>query len=359
MVEQTVALLRMIGSPFRAPDNSQRAVESRELYEYAFKNRVDLLYLRELKRRGLLSQLAREHKRLEQRACETTITASRVAEVLSEAQIPYVLFKTLRSYPSTPNDVDVVFLGPGGRFEQAKEALRTAGYLEHPDAAPLQVLFVDPRGAEVANWDKKGGMYYVDLYQEASADYIVYLRKTELRKNVTTACLDGHITAKVLRPQTELAALMIHSVFPENTYALEMFYTVCYTLVDLRAEQVEEFVSFVRRNRLVIPAVANLSLTAALHDVAFGTEPDEISELVQQLGGPYDSEVKRLRATGYSLPHKYSTQVFLGSVLAKLLDKRFLCSFGVQACHMLRPAFARDTLNTLRRKLTQETYVHV
>jgi hypothetical protein len=159
MINKTIDLLRIIGSPFGV-SGIERPIESDELYQYAFKNRLGLLYLSALKEQDKLDKLIQEYEMLDRRAYETRLTAARVAQVFDTAGIPYVLFKTLRSYPATPNDVDVIFLGPGKQFEDAKGTLRSAGYFQNSTAAPLQNLFLDPRGGDGVSWDKKGGMYY-------------------------------------------------------------------------------------------------------------------------------------------------------------------------------------------------------
>jgi hypothetical protein len=202
-------------------------------------------------------------------------------------------------------------------------------------------------------------MYYVDLYQEASADYFVYLRKSRLCQSVTRVpCVDG-VMVNVLYPEVELAALMMHSVFPENTYSLEMFYTICYSFAQFQQQEIERFFSFVKRNHLVRPALANLSVTLALYQESFGSRPAVIVEVAERLGKIYYSEIERLQANGFKMPHKYGPFIFAGSVFAKLLDARALWSFGVQIFHMLDPRFAFDVFKTLRRKLTRETYVQV
>jgi hypothetical protein len=356
-VSKTIDLLQAIGSPFGS--RAQSLVESEALYQYAFKNRVGLLYLRALKEQNQLQALTQAYEELDRRARETLLTAGRLAQVLADADVPYVLFKTLRPYPATPNDVDVIYLGPDKEFGNAKKALRDAGYLQDDSPAALQGLFVDPRGADVANWDKAGGMYYVDLYQEVSADYFVYVRKSEVRDNVTTVLCGEGISVHVLHPEVELAAIMMHSVFPEITYSLEMFYSICYCFAQTQHPEAERFVSFVKRNHLVRPAIASLSVTLALHQEAFGSQPAVITDLARQLGKLNISEIEKLQANRFRMPHKYSFLTFAGGVTAKLVETRALWSMGVQLLHMLDPRFAFGVFRTLQRKLTRETYVQV
>lgn len=180
----TIQLLQTIGSPF-----SKHVVppeESEELYQLAFKNRVGLLYLDALEKAGRLSRLRREWERLRFRAAETLVTTARLGKALGEAGVPYVVVKTLRPYPATPNDVDVLFLGPGKAYSEAAAALVRAGYVaEDAEPGPLQHLFFDQRGGEHPSWDKRGGIYYVDMYKEMATDYFIYGNKGKIRDQCT------------------------------------------------------------------------------------------------------------------------------------------------------------------------------
>ena len=358
----TIELLRVIGSPFGDFGTTEDPAESEELYYYAFKNRVGLLYLEALKRRSKLSKLRSEYEELDYRARETLVTAARVATVLNQAHIPYVLFKTLRPYPATPNDVDVVFLGPDSEFGSIKRALMDAGYLqeeEHP--GPLQVLFFDPRRGGDVHWDKHGGIYYVDVYETVAADYFVYLSKKELQGNVISVQI-AHPASEVsvLCPELELAAILMHSVFPTKTYALEIFYTTCFYFARFEEQEIERFISFTKRNHFVLPVRSSLSITAALHHEAFGRVPSRLSDVLQRLGGEHKGESESLRENDFRVPHKHGFDTFFGSFLAKLVEPSSLASLAVQAWHMLEPKFARDVFVSLwKRWKNEEIYEQV
>jgi len=269
-----------------------------------------------------------------------------------------VVFKTIRSFPATPNDTDVIFLGTSGDFGKAVETLKSAGYFEL-DPSPLQILFSDPRGEGIATWNKSGGIYYVDLYKEASTSYFVYLSKSRLRRHVIPTQVAGCSEVRVLRPEVELAAILMHSVFPEMTYGLENFYTTCYNFAQFGEGEINRFVEFTRRNHITLPVRANLSVTMALHQEAFGSIPEKLSSVLARMGGAYQREDKHIRGTGFRTPHKFRFPTYARAFLGKLIELPSLASLAVQIFHMLNPRFAKHMFVTIWEKRTRDTYVQM
>ena len=354
----TIELLRIIGSPFVTRRTLTEPKESIELYNYAFKNRVALLYLAALKNSGQLKQLRPQYEQLEYRYKETLITVARVAKILDMANIKYAIYKTIRPYPATPNDSDIIFLGPDGAYKQALKVLRNEGYIELCQA-PLQVVFSDPRGIGIAKRSKSGGIYYIDVYKEVAADYFVYLNKDELKKSVISVEIAGYNKVKILTREADLASILVHSVFPEMTYALEVFYTILYYLKEWNKDNLDRFFNFVKSNRIVLPVRANLTVTAILHKEAFGNIPKKLLHVLNKLGGIYLPEIQRIKEKKFKTPHKFSLSTFFKTFLYKLGDSSAVKSLGVQVIHMLNPVFALDVFKTLHHMQKKDTYVQV
>ena len=316
-----------------------------------------MLYLLSLKEKGKLNDLRQKYDELDFRAKETLITAVKAAKVLNDAEIDYVIFKTFRPYPATPNDVDIVCLEENSRYESALDAFRKAKYIEILPA-PLQFTFCDPRGVNRASITKEGGIYYLDLYKEAGTDYFIYLDKSKLRWHRTNISLYGR-TVKTLRPEVELAAILMHSVFPEMCYGLESFYTTCYDFAQFTREHMERFLDFARKNYILFPVRASLSLTAFLHQEAFGYVPEKIKSVLDRIGGIYRREIETLKDNDFKTPHKFALKTFLITFLIKVREITALKSLAVQGLHMLNPFFMKDVLKTLYEKRKSETYVQV
>ena len=354
-MNHTLEVLKQIGTPFEPNKIWDEPEESEEIYRYAFKNRVGLLYLLKIKEFELLDRLSNEYEKLDFRAGETMATAGRAGKVLNKAGIDYVIFKTIRPYPATPNDVDILCLDGVPGYTKAINALYKAGYFTFDDGAPMQVLFSDPRGKGIASWDKKGGIYYVDLYKAPAADFFIYLDPEKLKAHIIDTNLNGYVV-KILRPEVELATILMHSVFPEITFTLELFYTITYSLSRFSEEQVEKFISFSKKNHLLFPVRVCLSITGSLHENAFGYVPEAISNVLHKTGGKYQREVDSFTSKKFETPYKLLSTSFFIAFLNKLKEASSLKSLGIQGIHMLNPVFLKDVLSSLYKHLSKGTY---
>ena len=316
---------------------------------------IGLLYLLKLKKLERLDKLISEYEKLDFRARETMVTAARAGKILNDAAIDYVIFKTIRPYPATPNDVDIVCLDGKSGYKQAIQSFYDAGYFTFDKFAPLQVQFSDPRGKGVATWDKKGGTFYVDLYRMPGADYFVYLDPRKLREQIVLTNLGG-CEVKILRPEVELASILMHSVFPESTFPIEIFYTISYCLSHFDTEQIDRFIGFADNNCLNFPVRICLSLASFIHAEAFGYTPPVMTQITEEVGGEYQREISSFYANDMKAPYKYLAASFFLTFLNKLRDPTSLKSLGVQGFHMLNPVFMKDALSSLYKKVTAGTY---
>lgn len=358
-----IELLRQIGTPFDTGQRYALPLESEALFGHAFKNRIGLLYLKNLKDSGRLENLAPEYEKLAYREAQTKLTAARAGSVLDGLHVDYVLFKTMRPFPATPNDVDIICLGGRRDYERAVRAFFDLGYRNLAGPAPMQILFVDPRGLAGKGVDahKKGGIYYVDLYRAPSADYFVYIDPAKLRGETVRMKidgLDGHRTS-VLKPEVELAAILMHSVFPEKTFTLELFYTICRWLKEFDGRQMERFVRFSVENHIRFPVRACFTIAVVLHREAFGFVPAELERVAGELGGIYGPEASAFRAGGLDGPYHFLLSSFYLAFLRKLWDPASMRSLAVQGWHMLSPRFAAGVFRSLWRRTANGDYHQV
>lgn len=355
----TVKLLRCVGSPFMTSFVSSELEESQELFEYAFKNKMALLYLDALKKKGILHKLAPEYKKQSKRCRETLITAAKIAKLLEGVGAGYVVYKTLRSFPSTPNDVDVIIFGTTEDFKAVLDVIRGAQYIElEPMKWNTQTLFADPRGAGIVHVDKRGGSYYVDIYKEAGTDYFIYMDKHKLTNHVVeNKVLNGEII-KTLRPEVELATICMHTVFPEKAFPLELFYTITYAVFAFDDERIERLLAFANENHVQIALNVCLSLTASLHQKAFNTTPEKLARLCNRIGH-LNSDIKRMEKYFLEMPYRISTKTFWLVFFEKLLEPKALRSLFIQLIHMLNPFFAKEVFKSLIDRHTKGKYHHV
>jgi len=357
-MNDTLKLIRQIGTPFEPDRVYAEPEECKAIYKYAFKNRIALLYLLGLKKSGRLDGLVGKYEELDFRSKETMVTAARAARVLNDIDVSYVIFKTIRPYPATPNDVDILCLDDSNNYRKAVKAFFDSGYVNLAGIAPMQISFADTRGGQLLNSDKIGGIYYVDLYKAPAVDYFIYLDPDKLKDEIVYSKLNGH-SAKVLKPEIELPAILMHSVFPENTYTLELFYSICYCLAVFDKRQTDNFVNFSIKSNIAFPVRVCLCLTALLHYEAFGYIPDVLSKTLKAVGGGCPREVSAFRAKDMSTPYKFLPSTFWSAFFRKLKEAPSLKSLGVQGVHMLNPVFLKDFSVSLYRKLTKQTYNQV
>lgn len=353
----TIQLIQIIGSPFAPPSNSINLLDEhkKRLFELAFENRVELLFLETLRKLDKLNGLEEEYKKLKERYSMTLSVIAMIGSVLSSSDVPYVVFKSIKPYPATPNDTDILCLGDKKDYKKAYDILIKNGYKEH-GIAPLQINVYDPRGEGKIGPGKKGGIYYIDFYQEVAADYFVYINKRRLLPFIREQIIDG-VRVKILAPEPELAIVMYHNVFPEKTYHLEHFYLPLYRFSD-PSFSFDTFCKFVEDNQLKVAVRANLSLIEILHKIAFNIVPLPISELLNRWGVE-NTEIKGLNKNGINLPYYFTPVLFWKAFLFKLIDLRSIKSLFNQGFHMLNPKFFADVIKIiLRRSLGYEKYKH-
>ncbi len=343
-------ILQLIGSPF-APQAEGPAVDDETLlaiYDEAFVDRVALLYLEKYRRPGWAPELEQKYRYLEERRLMTLSVISTLAEHL-DTLCPenYLVFKSVKPYPATPNDTDVLFLGNRKQYRQVYQQLLAAGYVFH-EWAPQQKTVYDPRGAGKIGKGKKGGTYYIDLYEEVSTDYFAYLDKRALRPYIVQREING-VVVPLLRPEPELAIVLFHNVFPERTYQLEHFYLPLYTFAQPDFD-LDVFIEFCERNHLWRAVRANLSLVAALHEFEFGNVPEPVAAVLARWGEDV-VEKQRYQRGELKTPYLFSPRLFWQAFSGKLVEWYSLRTALWQLVNMLNPHFLMDVIGALRLRL--------
>jgi len=357
MNNMSIQLIQIIGSPFAPPLKSidLSYEHKRKLFELAFENRVELLFLEALIKLDKMKGLEDEYKKLKERHLMTLSVIAKAGSVLSSSGAPYVVFKSIKPYPATPNDTDILCLGNKKDYKRGMDIFLKNGYKEH-GIAPLQINIYDPRGEGKIGPGKKGGTYYIDFYQDIATDYFVYVNKKKLLPFIREQDVDG-VEVKVLAAEPELAIVMYHNVFPEKTFHLEHFYLPLYRFSDSSFD-FETFYNFVEKNQLKVAVRANLSLIELLHEIAFKSVPSAISMLLDRWGRE-KTEVKKLNKDGVEIPYYFTPTIFWRAFFSKLADTRSIKSIFNQGLHMLNPKFFADVIRIVfRRSLGYEKYKH-
>ena len=354
LMNPTFKLLRAIGSPFvsesECPQNRREAVE---LYSHALKNKIGLLYLEALSREGKLGKLRLDYEKQHVIASEIISTVVRACRVLNLEGIDYTVFKTLKAYPDTPHDIDILLFGSNKEFCRARDAMLKANYKATKPGCN-QLMVFDPRGGNSTNPDEGITIYGVDLYKEVAASHIIYLDKRKLSRYRAETELDGE-KIKVLAPEAELTTIIIHSLIPEQLYTLATYYTTLFPIAEMKTKAVHRFIDIVKENNITSVARLNLALASALHEAAHGFIPEKLSEVSANLVGK-TKETKTLAQSDFKMPYCYSWSTIIRTLLEKSKERRFTRSVARQAVSMLNPRLAKYVLSEIVDRRRRETY---
>jgi hypothetical protein len=355
----TRRLLRCIGSPLLPGRAFDVVVEDEKLFELAFRNNVEMLYIGALERAGRLHALRARSEEIAARQRETLKTIVRLSSTLTAGGIAHAVTKTLRPYPGTPNDIDCLYLGELKDYEKAGEYLLTQRYrLTGPKE--MQYEFFDELQGGDFFADKTGGRFYIDLYRELAADHMPYMDSALLRHYVVDTRVEGYeAPVKIFLPEAEMVVLSLHSVLMHRIVPLEVFYTYAYFIEAMDERALDKVVAVTRASHAEPAMRTVLSLMETLHQECFGEVPAKLAYLLERIGRR-PSERRQLLATGMKTPHVVNLSTFVVSVFSKIRGRRARQGFFKELAHMLNPVFAIEVLyHMLSRKYIDKHSDHV
>jgi hypothetical protein len=222
-ISKSILLIKILGlKPIETINtdliNDLSKKELYELYWYAKINKIGFTYLKALEKANVLKkypELEGELKRQEEVYKKHIKSIKIIDEDLTELGIEHVFIKTVYDFPVLPSDIDVLI-----RDRLSNEliySLRKKGYIPFdrgPHFVSIHNIHVDP----LTPRDKMS--YDIDIYDEISLNYIVYLSKEHC---FDSALLNNSIKIKVPPPEYELLIHINHSIF-EHLFTLLHFY---------------------------------------------------------------------------------------------------------------------------------------
>lgn len=282
-----------------------------DLYPLARINRVAFFFLYRLAEKDMLPRaLEREYQREHERYVAIGRAFVGVSEVLDECGVDFAVFKSLRPYPSTTVDIDVlVFDG----FLDAVSCLVRRGY---------RILGSGPESMTLAH---PGGAVSIDLYREVAVSRVIYLDKEGLRGYATWVETPfGRV--RVLRPEADVVAFAAHSVIKEQMFTLADYLTVMGLLRradPYKVVRVAEMERVTRALFLVFAAVLRV--------------------------------LRAIRENSYlSLPMKFRVPELCLALWERLARQRG--SLAYQALYLSRPVRLRKFLSEVLRHATRVSY---
>lgn len=354
MNNQQDMLFKVIGSPFFNKDKITLPTpeEVDDVFDFSFENRVALLFLqRYAELGGVLSDVGKHNlEKLQNRRRDTDAILVKVTDILNQKYSDeWVFFKTLKPFPSTPNDTDWFPFDVSKHKEMCQHMLDNGfTFLEE---APLQTTLIDDSGVGIADSDKRGGVWYIDCYKEPGADYFIYLDPKKMRKHLYYENV-GDKNLPNLKAAAELSAICFHNVFPERTYSIETFYLVLHYLSVIEStDDKENFIATVKENHIERAVSANLAITQALHEEYFGCKAEFLGSVLDEFPEEIN-EGDNYRESG-NLPYNFSKSCFWRCFFQKLKDPISFRSLFVQFYHMLNPVFLWGVIKILKQRMSK------
>lgn len=355
-MSHTYELIKIIGSPFVEEKNEVSQDTLEKVYDQAFADRVALLYLTLHRKDRWSNFLETKYQTLKDRRERTLNVIASLGETLNRFGVnDYAIFKSLKPYPATPNDTDVIVFGGREKFKAALDALYQDNYLFH-EWAPMQTTLIHPKGKGKTGKGKKGGTYYIDMYSDISTDYFLYIDKRSLIPYVETRIVNGRKIQNI-RKEIEVAIILFHNVFPERTFQLEHFYMPLYHLQEDDFD-VEVMLKFTRDQKLTRALSTNLTIVEYIHKKIFGFAPDRITRILDSIGRN-DQELAKFINNGEITPYMISPKTFWQTFIDKIFDPAAFKSLITQGLHMLNPIFFFDVMRSLKNRFSERGTYHL
>ena len=355
-MSHTYELIKIIGSPFVEEKKEVNQDTLERIYDQAFVDRVALLYLSLHRKDGWSNFLETKYQTLKDRRNRTLDVIASLGATLNRFGLDdYAIFKSLKPYPATPNDTDVIIFDGKEKFKAALDVLYKENYLFH-EWAPMQTTLIHPEGKGKTGKGKKGGTYYIDMYSDISTDYFLYIDKRSLIPYVETRIVNGQKIQNI-RKEIEVAIILFHNVFPERTFQLEHFYMPLYHLKEDDFD-VEVMLKFARDQKLTRALSTNLTIVEYIHKKTFGFAPDRITRILDRIKRN-DQELARFINKGEITPYMISPKTFWQTFIDKIFDPAAFRSLIIQGLHMLNPIFFFDVMRSLKNRFSEKGTYHL
>lgn len=356
-------LLTFLGSPFVNDDAAKKINfsddEKLELYKIAFKNKIGLFFLERLKEIGQLSPLEDKYASDRERYNETLITAVDLSRSISESTSDFAIFKFLKPYPHTPSDVDALFFLSKKHYSETVQYLLNNGYFKIGES-PSQVVVYDLRGGyeqmDRRTVDgKKGGKYYIDLYNAVSASHFIYMDASKLHPYIVSVNIDDK-EIQTLLPEADLAVVLTHSIVPEQLFTLADYYMALNTIKQLNDQQLDDLINIFEENNVIAAARAALTIIGYIHKRVNGFIPEKVDYLINQIGLDKKNH-NEMVTSEFIFPHRYDAYTILKVMIGRMRNRNGLKSIFVQGiCMIFNPWLMRSVIRDIIKRRKRETY---
>jgi hypothetical protein len=337
-------ILEIVGTPYNEPISNLPDLDLKKLYNYSYKNKIELLFLKSLEKHGRLNNLEEEFKIQKRRKELQQNTWRRTVDTLNEINCKYAIIKSIFPFDAVPNDVDVIILGNNNEYRKAIDFLQKNNF-KLLEEASLEVNLIDNTTTNIDN-------YYpvneIDLYKEIGASKLIYMNKEKLSKYLQKIKI-GDRDVGGFKPHAEMAISMFHTIYPERIYTLLVHLLILDTIKKMKSKEYDEFLEICNEQKIGKGISKVLNITEKIQEEFFGEIPKDVIELHSLIGKREQIDLKQV-------PYIYPMSDVFVSLTEKLKEGKFFNSSLKQLIHMFNPNTAKFIIKVNRDRSQRDTY---
>jgi hypothetical protein len=293
----------------------------------AEQNKIPLLFLKTVacntknhKIQHILSRYEEQHK-------NTLELIASTGNLLEKMGAPYTFFKTLKPFPYTPSDVDVL-LWSDNSLKTVAKALKNQGCMS-----------LEKNAYGVTMFSPKHKMN-IDLTTQIAVSGLIYMNKKLLFNHLCKVEVNEK-TVQTVKPSVDLLVVAAHSIFKEQTYTLSDYYTVV-----MFTEYWREATKLAEKFHLKQAFDMALKMAKEVTMNAFGSRSALMRKFMEVgVVNVAESDEK------FELPKKYDLTTLMVAFLKKVLeDPVSKQSLPFMAQSVSNPAFYRRIIAHVTRK---------
>ena len=276
-------LLSSVGIPGILDADKKNISYENELMDLASLNKIELLY----------TQVAQSNKDngLIQKYNETLKTIIEISDAFNDHGLNYAIFKTIKPFPYTPSDVDILIAY--NDLERAKTILSRRGYGSIAKDIFCITMYKDMN---------------IDLYLEPSVANLPYLRSSVLMREKKTTLVDRSYVAS-LSSEAEFVAVCCHSFYKEQMFTLNDFITLALLAHTAQISKIIEIANELNVLGAIVPALGICRYIV-----------DELA-IVLKMNILFDKLVIP-KIPISMMPYKFSTTIVTKMLLKKIVSDR-------------------------------------
>jgi hypothetical protein len=346
MINDTLLLLRILG-PKPIYTTNVELIKNlpkekvHELYLHARINKIGYTYLRALEVSGVINRYpALENELIKQKKLfdKHVQSIKIVTDVLTDLGIDHVFIKTIYDFPVLPSDIDILIQCKLSR--KLIETLKSKGFI-YFDKGPHFISLYNTLIDSSIPRDKMS--YDIDVYNEISLNYLVYLDKEYCFNNFKT---NLSYCIRVPPPEYELLIQLNHSIF-EHLYTLLHFYTFMRLLSNIDIVKLEKLTKITRSEKI-------LSYTSLI--TLFIIKNANLNVEKKQLNVLENLADKELLMNINSIPYRFTLTQISQVLLEKAKNPHYLYHMLNSMLHFSYPNQINHVVNQIVLRRKRQTY---